>query len=92
MRIKRQTPKVSRERAIVIASNHNCVSKEVAAKYTDSELKEVLRQLKLNPHFDMNDIIEAAFLSGFEPSSDDLSSEELEQEAQDYLTNYSITQ
>lgn len=40
----------------------------------------------------MNDIIEAAFLSGFEPSSDDLSSEELKQEAQDYLTNYSITQ
>lgn len=41
----------------------------------------------------MNDIIEAAFLSGFEPSSsDDLSSEELEQEAQDYLTNYSIIQ
>ena len=40
----------------------------------------------------MNDIIEAAILSGIEPSSDDLSSEELEQEAQDYLTNYSITQ
>lgn len=51
MSIKRQTPKVSRERAIVIASNHNCVSKEVAAKYTDSELKEVLRQLKLKPAF-----------------------------------------
>ena len=39
----------------------------------------------------MNDIIEAAFLSGFEPSSDDLPAEELEQEAQEYLTNYSIT-
>jgi hypothetical protein len=51
MRIKRQTPKVSRERAIVIASNHNCVSKDVAEKYTDSELKEVLRQLKLKPAF-----------------------------------------
>ncbi|MCZ2695079.1 hypothetical protein O1364_03790 [Bacteroides fragilis] len=39
----------------------------------------------------MEQIIEAAFLSGFEPSSDDLSSEELGQEAQEYLTNYSIT-
>lgn len=37
--------KVSRERAIQLAANHNCVSKEVAANYTDSELKEVLRQL-----------------------------------------------
>ena len=43
--------KVSRERAITIASNHNCVSKETAAKYTDSELKEVLRQLRLKPAF-----------------------------------------
>lgn len=34
----------------------------------------------------MEDIISAAYLSGFEPSSDDLSSEELAQEAQDYLT------
>lgn len=51
MRTKRQTPKVSRKRAIVIASNHNCVSKDVAEKYTDSELKEVLRQLKLKPAF-----------------------------------------
>ena len=29
----------------------------------------------------MDDIIEAAFLSGFEPSSDDLSAEELAEEA-----------
>ena len=43
--------KVSRERAITIAANHNCVSKEKAAKYTDSELKEVLRQLRLKPAF-----------------------------------------
>ena len=43
--------KVSRERAITIATNHNCVSKETAAKYTDSELKEVLRQLRLKPAF-----------------------------------------
>lgn len=37
--------KISRERAIQLAANHNCVSKEVAATYTDSELKEVLRAL-----------------------------------------------
>lgn len=43
--------KVSRERAIQIAANHNCVSKEVAANYTDSELKEVLRQLRLKANF-----------------------------------------
>lgn len=37
--------RVSRERAIQIAANHNCVSREIAERYTDSELKEVLRQL-----------------------------------------------
>lgn len=43
--------RVSREMAITIAANHNCVSKETAAKYTDRELKEVLRQLRLKPAF-----------------------------------------
>ena len=51
MRTLHRTPKVSRERAIQIAANHNCVSKEVARAYTDSELKEVLRQLKLKANF-----------------------------------------
>lgn len=51
MRIKRQTPKVSRERAITIAMNHNCVSREVAENYTDSELKEVLRALNIKASF-----------------------------------------
>lgn len=51
MRIYKQTPKVSRERAIQIAANHNCVSKEIASNYTDSELKEVLKQLKLKANF-----------------------------------------
>lgn len=51
MKIRRQTPRITRERAIQIASNHNCVSKEVAQNYTDGELKEVLRQLKLKPAF-----------------------------------------
>lgn len=51
MRIKRTTPKVSHEAAIKIAMNHNCVSREVAEQYTDSELKEVLRHLKLKANF-----------------------------------------
>lgn len=38
----RRTIKVSRERAIEITMNHNCVSRQIAEKYTDSELKEVL--------------------------------------------------
>ena len=41
MRTRRTTPKVSRERAIEIASNHNCVSMEIARNYTDSELKDM---------------------------------------------------
>lgn len=48
MKIKRTVPKVSRQRAVEIAMNHNCVSKQIAEQYTDSELKEVLRVLKLN--------------------------------------------
>jgi hypothetical protein len=51
MRTLHRTPKVSRERAIQIAANHNCVSKEIASTYTDSELREVLRQLKLKANF-----------------------------------------
>lgn len=51
MKTKRTTPKVPRERAIQIASNHNCVSMEIARNYTDSELREVLRVLKLKANF-----------------------------------------
>lgn len=51
MRIKRTIPKVSRERAVTIAMNHNCVSREIAERYTDIELKEVLRILKLKSNF-----------------------------------------
>ena len=51
MRINRTQPKVSRDRAVTIAMNHNCVSREVAANYTDSELREVLRQLKIKANF-----------------------------------------
>lgn len=45
MRRIKTTKEVARERAIEIAANHNNVSKEVAARYTDSELQEVLRQV-----------------------------------------------
>ena len=34
--------KVCKEKAIQIAMNHNCVTREIAERYTDSELKEVL--------------------------------------------------
>lgn len=43
--------KVSKARAIQIAMNHNCVSKEIAERYTDSELREVLHHLKLKAGF-----------------------------------------
>lgn len=49
--MKSKVYQVSRERAIIIAMNHNCVTKEIASKYTDSELKEVLKQLKLKANF-----------------------------------------
>jgi len=49
--MKPKTYKVSKERAISIAQNHNCVSREIAERYTDSELKEVLRHLKLKANF-----------------------------------------
>ena len=45
--MKTKTYKISKERAIQIAMNHNCVSREIAENYTLSELKEVLRQLKI---------------------------------------------
>lgn len=51
MKIKRETPKVSRHRAVEIAMNHNNISREIAEQYTDSELKEVLKQLKLKANF-----------------------------------------
>lgn len=45
------TPKISKQRAIEITMNTNGVSREIAEKYTDSELKEVLKLLKLKPAF-----------------------------------------
>lgn len=49
--MKRKVIKVSKARAIEIAMNHNCVSREIAEKYTDSELREVLHHLKLKAGF-----------------------------------------
>ncbi len=45
--MKTKTYKISKTRAIEIARNHNKVSQEVAENYTNSELKEVLRHLKI---------------------------------------------
>jgi hypothetical protein len=50
MRIKKAI-KVSRARAIEIAMNHNCISRDIAEKYTNSELKEILKVLKLKADF-----------------------------------------
>ena len=49
--MKRKVIKVSKERAIQLAMNTNGVSREIAERYTDSELKEVLSLLKLKADF-----------------------------------------
>lgn len=51
MKMKRKPIKISKERAIEIAMNHNCITREMAEKYTDSELREVLSVLKLKAAF-----------------------------------------
>lgn len=42
---------ISREQAIVITMNVNGVTRGIAERYTDSELKEVLRLVKMKPAF-----------------------------------------
>ena len=49
--MKTKVYKISKEKAIQFAMNHNCVNREIAENYTDSELKEVLKQLKLRANF-----------------------------------------
>jgi hypothetical protein len=49
--MKLKQPKISRERAIELAMNLNGVSREVAQRYTDSELREVLRLLRFKANF-----------------------------------------
>ena len=48
---QRKLIKVSKEKAIIIASNHNNIPIQKAKAYTDSELREVLRHLNLKPGF-----------------------------------------
>lgn len=48
---QRKPIKVSKEKAIIIASNHNNIPIQKAKAYTDSELREVLRHLNLKPGF-----------------------------------------
>lgn len=45
--MKNKIYKISKMRAVEIAMNHNCVSREVAESYTVSELKEILNNLKI---------------------------------------------
>lgn len=49
--IKRKQSLVSKQRAIELAINTNGVTREMAERYTDSELREVVRLLKLKPNF-----------------------------------------
>lgn len=51
MKTRKPTLKVSKARAIELAMNLNGVTREIAEKYTDSELKECLRLLKLKANF-----------------------------------------
>lgn len=51
MRQKKRIIRISRERAIEIASNLNGITIEMAKRYTDSELKECLRLLNLKANF-----------------------------------------
>lgn len=51
MRQKKRIIRISRERAIEIASNLNSITIEMAKRYTDSELKECLRLLNLKANF-----------------------------------------
>lgn len=43
--LRKKVYKISKERAIELAMNHNCVSREIAEKYTDSELREIVSHI-----------------------------------------------
>lgn len=49
--MERKQPLISKQRAIELAINTNGVTREMAERYTDSELREVVRLLKLKPNF-----------------------------------------
>jgi len=46
--MKTRKLKITEPKARQIAASHNCVSLEVVANYTVSELKEILRHLNIN--------------------------------------------
>lgn len=43
--MRRRVIRVTREVAITLAMNHNGISREMAERYTDSELREVLKHI-----------------------------------------------
>lgn len=45
MKTRKKTIKVSKQKAIELAMNCNCITREIAERYTNNELKEVLRLL-----------------------------------------------
>ena len=49
--MKTKIYRVSKQKAIQIAMNHNCVTRQIAENYTNSELKEILNLLKLKANF-----------------------------------------
>lgn len=49
--MRRKQIKISRERAITLTMDTNGVTREMAEKYTDSELREVVKLLRLTPGF-----------------------------------------
>lgn len=51
MKLRKAAPKISKTRAIELTMNLNGVSRDIAEKYTNSELREVLRLLKLKANF-----------------------------------------
>nr|DAP22742.1 MAG TPA: hypothetical protein [Caudoviricetes sp.] len=51
MKFRKPAPKISKARAIELVMNLNGVSRDIAEKYTNSELREVLRLLKLKANF-----------------------------------------
>lgn len=50
-RVNKNQRLISREKAIEITMNVNGVTRGIAERYTDSELKEVLRLVKMKPAF-----------------------------------------
>lgn len=50
-KLKRKFVRVSRDVAIGLAANNKCVSLEIAKKYTDSELRDILKKIDIKSAF-----------------------------------------